>query len=64
MAGWHAGSGMSLQIMERQEDIVNWIGENALEPVRQGCENWAAFIAEHDEDPDVFDPDSQEDSGI
>lgn len=64
IAGWHAGSGMSLQIVERQEAILNWIGEAALEPVRKGCENWAAHIAAHEDDPEVFDPDSQDDSGI
>jgi FtsP/CotA-like multicopper oxidase with cupredoxin domain len=55
---WHAGSGLALNILERQEDIV--IKEK--EKVEQGCNGWNTWLAGH---KDVFDPlEDQEDSGI
>ncbi|KAK7186616.1 Laccase-2-like protein 4 [Paraphaeosphaeria sporulosa] len=63
--GWHAGSGMSLQILERQQEISSWIGGSAaFEPAKRGCRNWSEFLARHKNDPDVFNPIGQDDSGI
>ncbi|KAF1978938.1 hypothetical protein BU23DRAFT_191023 [Bimuria novae-zelandiae CBS 107.79] len=63
--GWHAGSGMSLQILERQDEITKWIGgPAALEPAKRGCRNWTGFLERYKDDPDVFSLDRQDDSGI
>jgi hypothetical protein len=63
--GWHAGAGMSLQVLERQPEISSWIGgPAALEPAKKGCRNWTTFLAKHKDDPDVFKPGNQDDSGI
>lgn len=63
--GWHAGSGMSLQILERQKEITGWLGgPAALEPAKKGCRNWDAFLARNQNDPNVFKPANQDDSGI
>lgn len=56
---------MSLQILERQQDIVSWIGgPGALETTQKGCKTWTDFLAAHKDDPNVFHPDRQDDSGI
>ncbi|KAF2186467.1 multicopper oxidase [Zopfia rhizophila CBS 207.26] len=57
---WHAGSGLALQILERQGEIEGANGP--LDQQRQGCQKWDAWLATH---KDVFDPvEDQEDSGI
>lgn len=57
---WHAGSGLALNIMERQSEIKGAIGD--LGAVQEGCRNWDSWLASH---KDVFDPaKDQEDSGI
>lgn len=63
--GWHAGSGMSLQILERQKEILKSIGgSKALDPIKKGCSNWNAFLAKNKNDPNVWNPIHQDDSGI
>jgi FtsP/CotA-like multicopper oxidase with cupredoxin domain len=38
---FHAASGLALQIMERESEIIGHIhGESALDPVKQGCKTW------------------------
>ncbi|PSN65113.1 hypothetical protein BS50DRAFT_575190 [Corynespora cassiicola Philippines] len=56
---WHAGSGLALQVLERQDIITDSNG--SLEPVRQGCNRWTDWLAEN---PDVWNYGDQEDSGI
>jgi hypothetical protein len=62
---WHSGAGMSLQVLERQHEISNWIGgPAAFEPAKKGCDNWNKFLAVNKNDPNVFHTSTQEDSGI
>ena len=56
---------MSLQILERQDEITDWIGgSSALEPAKKGCENWAELLEKHKDGPNMWNPRYQDDSGI
>ncbi|KAF2006452.1 multicopper oxidase [Amniculicola lignicola CBS 123094] len=61
---WHAGSGLALQVMERQSEIETSLGTGALDPIREGCKKWDAWT----QLPGKFNPKDpehgQEDSGI
>ncbi|KAF2875967.1 putative laccase precursor [Massariosphaeria phaeospora] len=56
---WHAGSGLALQVVERQGQIESTIGP--LAPVRDGCNAWDSWMAAN---PDKFNYGMQEDSGV
>lgn len=56
---WHAGSGLALQILERQSEIANSIG--SLQQVKDGCSKWDFWLKTH---PNVWDYSKQEDSGV
>ncbi|KAL1633404.1 hypothetical protein SLS58_011095 [Diplodia intermedia] len=51
---WHASSGLALQILERQPDILDSIG--TLEATNRTCDGWDAYVKAH--------PIDQDDSGI
>ncbi|KAB2570897.1 Laccase-2 [Lasiodiplodia theobromae] len=51
---WHASSGLALQILERQPDILDSIG--TLEATNRTCDGWDAYEKAH--------PIDQDDSGI
>ncbi|KAL1636233.1 hypothetical protein SLS56_001212 [Neofusicoccum ribis] len=51
---WHASSGLALQILERQPDILDTIG--TLEATNKTCDGWTAWEKAH--------PIDQDDSGI
>ena len=53
---WHAGSGLALQVMERQAEITGTIGSGSLGPIRDQCESWKGWVAKN--------PIHQEDSGV
>ncbi|CAN8103940.1 unnamed protein product [Discula destructiva] len=54
---WHASSGLGLQILERQGEIVTSLGgPKALAETERVCRNWRQYNAGH--------PIDQEDSGI
>ncbi|KAF2644460.1 hypothetical protein P280DRAFT_465791 [Massarina eburnea CBS 473.64] len=56
---WHAGSGLALQVLEKQEKIASTLG--SLSAIDQGCEKWTDWMSQH---PDKFRYEDQEDSGI
>ena len=38
---WHASSGLAMQIMEREPEIIAALGgESALDNARAGCKGW------------------------
>ncbi|KAF2089865.1 multicopper oxidase [Saccharata proteae CBS 121410] len=51
---WHASSGLALQILERQADILDTIG--TLERTNDTCKGWDSYVAAN--------PIDQDDSGI
>ena len=53
---WHASSGLALEILERQKDIIPTIG--SLDATKRTCNNWTIWLNNH---ISTFD---QDDSGI
>jgi len=53
---WHAGSGLALQVLERQSEITRAIGAGSLKPIQDQCASWKAWVAKN--------PIHQEDSGV
>ncbi|KAF2708169.1 multicopper oxidase [Pleomassaria siparia CBS 279.74] len=54
---WHAGSGLALQVLERQSEVVGSLGgAAALQPLEEGCASWKGWVAKN--------PIHQEDSGV
>lgn len=53
---WHAGAGLALQILERQDDLVKTIGP--LTETQNTCKGWDVWLQGHQGE---FD---QNDSGI
>ncbi|KAF2111018.1 multicopper oxidase-domain-containing protein [Lophiotrema nucula] len=58
---WHAGSGLALQIMERQDEIASTLGTTAINQVQDGCKKWDDWL---DATPSFNLTEVQEDSGI
>ncbi|KAF1952869.1 hypothetical protein CC80DRAFT_167988 [Byssothecium circinans] len=56
---WHAGSGLGLQVLEKQDRIASSIGP--LDAVTRGCTKWTDWMARN---PQHFSYESQDDSGI
>ncbi len=56
---WHASSGLAMQILERQSDIVPTIG--SLTATESTCESWDTWFAGYN---DTFAGFDQDDSGI
>jgi hypothetical protein len=44
---WHAGSGLALQVLERQDEIENTLvgGPGVLGPVKDQCDSWYVQFA-------------------
>ncbi|KAL2055956.1 hypothetical protein ABVK25_003598 [Lepraria finkii] len=53
---WHASSGLAMQILERQNDILPTIP--SLDPTRKTCQGWDAWLASH------ISTFNQDDSGV
>ncbi|GAB7354000.1 hypothetical protein MBLNU459_g4593t2 [Dothideomycetes sp. NU459] len=54
---FHAASGLALQIMERESQILSALGgETSLDPVDAGCQSWTQW--------GVYNEPAQDDSGI
>ena len=41
---WHASSGLALQVMERQNDIVDTIGVQAVNTAKRDCAKWKRWV--------------------
>ncbi|KAF2675871.1 multicopper oxidase [Lentithecium fluviatile CBS 122367] len=59
--GWHAGSGLALQVIEGKDKILqNLGGATSLDQAKGGCNKWSASMGL----PGAFQYADQEDSGI
>jgi hypothetical protein len=59
---WHASAGLALQILERQDDLIELLDDNKLDPIGKGCQTWDTWFADKSNlwDEEVF----QDDAGI
>jgi Multicopper oxidase len=53
---WHASSGLALQMLERQSEIVKMIGPERLDATKKTCAGWDTWLADGEQI-------NQEDSG-
>jgi hypothetical protein len=59
--GWHAGSGLALQILEKQDKVLAHIGgAGSLDQAKKGCNKWDEWMGKEG----TWKYTDQEDSGI
>ncbi|KAF2742401.1 multicopper oxidase [Sporormia fimetaria CBS 119925] len=59
---WHAGSGLALQVLERQSEIEERLGAGTFDKMKKQCDSWNSWL---EKNPHKFNPViDQEDSGI
>ncbi|KAI0893813.1 multicopper oxidase-domain-containing protein [Annulohypoxylon nitens] len=60
---WHASSGLSIQILERQKDLVEMMTEERLKEPTRVCDNWNKWVSDPNNHWNPNGP-FQDDSGI
>ncbi|KAI1206116.1 multicopper oxidase-domain-containing protein [Annulohypoxylon truncatum] len=60
---WHASSGLSIQLMERQQELVEMMTDERLKEPRRVCDNWNTWFSDTSNHWNPNGP-FQDDSGI